>query len=208
MLYPREDPTKNELIFACGMCDHHESSNQKCVWRHELSNTVGETAGITQDVAADPSVGALLPPDPLSFILQETSPAIASASNDHRDNNVPDGTPANEHDKKNSIGGLEQLLSQSFLNDTTAPAMCCTMCGQEITCNICGQPTENGVWLEVDGDNNEHTFMSDVSEAEDEDDSFHSPSWQHVEFVDHGLNLDYDYTASSNEPATEQIMAS
>ena len=61
------------------------------MFRNELSNTVGETAGITQDVGSDPTVG-----------------------------------------------------------EDSIPPMC-TMCGEEIVCENCGQNQEDGfLCLEVD----------------------------------------------------------
>lgn len=57
MLYPKEDRVNNALIFACRNCDYREPAKSSCIFRNELTNTVGETAGITQDVGADPTVG-------------------------------------------------------------------------------------------------------------------------------------------------------
>lgn len=57
MLYPRENPADNTLDFACRTCHFTEKASTSCVFRNELRNTVGETAGITQDVSQDPTVG-------------------------------------------------------------------------------------------------------------------------------------------------------
>lgn len=58
MLYPKEDRHNNALMFACRTCPYsEEASTSACVFRNDLSNTVGETAGITQDVGSDPTVG-------------------------------------------------------------------------------------------------------------------------------------------------------
>ncbi|KAI9884714.1 MAG: hypothetical protein M1823_003495 [Watsoniomyces obsoletus] len=57
MLYPKEDRMLNKLVYACRTCEFSEDAAAACVYRHDLSNTVGETAGVTQDVAADPTVG-------------------------------------------------------------------------------------------------------------------------------------------------------
>ncbi|KAF2434418.1 DNA-directed RNA polymeras-like protein II subunit rpb9 [Tothia fuscella] len=56
MLYPRENPGENTLDFACRTCNFSEPASTSCVFRNELRNTVGETAGITQDVAQDPTL--------------------------------------------------------------------------------------------------------------------------------------------------------
>ena len=100
LLYPGEDRENGGLIFECRHCNESERADNSCVYRNELSNTVGETAGITQDVGSDPTV----------------------------------------------CGGFD------------IPPMC-TMCGQEILCEECGQPQEEGfLCLEVeDADSSEGT---------------------------------------------------
>jgi len=91
MLYPKEDRVSNTLMFACRTCQFSEAATSSCVFRNELTNTVGETAGITQDVGSDPTVGS----DELSHLLS-----------------------------------------------------LCTMCGQEIACEICGEvDMVGGRWL-------------------------------------------------------------
>ena len=60
MLYPKEDREKQELIFQCRTCLYQEPAASACVHHHDLTNTVGETAGITQDVGTDPTVGLTL----------------------------------------------------------------------------------------------------------------------------------------------------
>jgi DNA-directed RNA polymerase II subunit RPB9 len=57
MLYPKEDPERKELSFACRTCAYHEEPTSACIYRNDLTNSVGETAGITQDVGQDPTVG-------------------------------------------------------------------------------------------------------------------------------------------------------
>ena len=57
MLYPKEDRLNNTLMFACRTCQFSEPATSSCVFRNNLYNTVGETAGVTQDVGADPTVG-------------------------------------------------------------------------------------------------------------------------------------------------------
>ncbi|KAB8349883.1 hypothetical protein FH972_023896 [Carpinus fangiana] len=105
MLYPKEDRVNNALIFACRNCDYREPAPSSCIYRNELTNTVGETAGITQDVGQDPTVG-----DPTS--AQQTQ-----ESGEDDDSDMP----------------------------------CCTMCGQEIVCDVCEEPAaELGLCLEVE----------------------------------------------------------
>lgn len=57
MLYPKEDRLNSTLMFACRTCQFSEPAPSSCVYRNQLSNTVGETAGVTQDVGSDPTVG-------------------------------------------------------------------------------------------------------------------------------------------------------
>ena len=57
MLYPKEDPETHRLNFACRTCQYSEEAASSCVFRNVLNNAVGETAGVTQDVGSDPTVG-------------------------------------------------------------------------------------------------------------------------------------------------------
>ncbi|CAF9931866.1 hypothetical protein IMSHALPRED_008734 [Imshaugia aleurites] len=56
MLYPKEDRATNKLMFACRTCQFSEEAISSCVYRNTMYNTVGETAGVTQDVGSDPTV--------------------------------------------------------------------------------------------------------------------------------------------------------
>ena len=57
LLFPREDKSENRLLFACRTCSFTEEAPSSCVMRHEISSTVGATAGVTAEVAQDPTVG-------------------------------------------------------------------------------------------------------------------------------------------------------
>ncbi len=59
MLYPKEDEDSHKLQFTCRTCQYTEEANSTCVFRHLLNNAAGETAGVTQDVGSDPTVGDL-----------------------------------------------------------------------------------------------------------------------------------------------------
>lgn len=61
MLYPKEDEDNHKLQFTCRTCQYTEEATSTCIFRHSLSNTAGETAGVTQDVGSDPTVGIPLP---------------------------------------------------------------------------------------------------------------------------------------------------
>lgn len=108
-------------MFECRTCRWSREAESTCVYRNELTNTVGETAGITQDVASDPTVGA----NAAAAASKPSSAPLASQHNNQPASSVP-SPPA------------------SPLPDF------CTMCGQEIFCETCGNPTDFGFYLEVD----------------------------------------------------------
>jgi DNA-directed RNA polymerase subunit M/transcription elongation factor TFIIS len=57
LLYPKEDRSTNELKFVCKACTAVTQTDSACTYRHHLGSTVTETAGVTTDVANDPTVG-------------------------------------------------------------------------------------------------------------------------------------------------------
>ncbi|KAF2674372.1 hypothetical protein BT63DRAFT_394878 [Microthyrium microscopicum] len=58
LLYPQEDRENSKLVFACRSCPYSEPPISELVHQNDLSNKVGETAGITQDIGQDPTVRA------------------------------------------------------------------------------------------------------------------------------------------------------
>jgi DNA-directed RNA polymerase II subunit RPB9 len=56
MLYPKEDEELRKLQFTCRTCQYTEDAQSTCVFRNVLNSSSGETAGVTQDVASDPTV--------------------------------------------------------------------------------------------------------------------------------------------------------
>jgi DNA-directed RNA polymerase II subunit RPB9 len=58
MLYPKEDEEARRLQYVCRTCQYTENATSTCVFRHTLHSQAGETAGVTQDVSSDPTVGA------------------------------------------------------------------------------------------------------------------------------------------------------
>ena len=65
MLYPKEDKITSKLMFACRTCQYSEEAQSSCVFRNNMYNTVGETAGVTQDVGSDPTVSFAM----ISYLL-------------------------------------------------------------------------------------------------------------------------------------------
>ncbi|KAK4123018.1 hypothetical protein N657DRAFT_656367 [Parathielavia appendiculata] len=56
MLYPKEDEAQRKLMYTCRTCNYSEEATSFCVYRNVLNNASGETAGVTQDVASDPTL--------------------------------------------------------------------------------------------------------------------------------------------------------
>lgn len=70
MLYPKEDEANRKLQFTCRTCQYTEEAKTTCIFRNELDTSVGETAGVTQDVGSDPTVGlSQLPTEPVFCLL-------------------------------------------------------------------------------------------------------------------------------------------
>lgn len=120
MLYPKEDRMSNTLMFACRTCQFSEPATASCIWRNSLKEDVQETAGNVDDVAQDPTVGN------------------HSASDTH----MIERDDENDEDDEDDEDDLDIEVQE------IEPAMC-TMCGQEILCPICEQPTDAHISLEV-----------------------------------------------------------
>jgi DNA-directed RNA polymerase II subunit RPB9 len=60
LLYPKEDRETSTLLYICKACHATTEHDSACTYRHQLGATVQETAGVTTDVANDPTVGAAL----------------------------------------------------------------------------------------------------------------------------------------------------
>lgn len=65
MLYPKEDENERKLLFTCRTCNYSTDATSSCIYRNILNNKAGETAGVTQDVGSDPTVG-----HPLVLVFQ------------------------------------------------------------------------------------------------------------------------------------------
>ncbi|CAL8580957.1 DNA-directed RNA polymerase II core subunit rpb9, variant 2 [Xanthoria parietina] len=55
MLAPKEDRLNNKLMYCCRMCQYSEEADSACIFRNNIYNVIGETAGVTQDVGSDPT---------------------------------------------------------------------------------------------------------------------------------------------------------
>ncbi|KAL8722031.1 MAG: hypothetical protein Q9225_001407 [Loekoesia sp. 1 TL-2023] len=106
MLYAKEDRINNKLMFACRTCQYSEDAASACVFRNSIYNVIGETAGVTQDVGSDPTVGL--------------------------------------------------------------PDICCTLCGQVITCDFCGGVDERGVEADESSSEEEEEEEEEADNKEEE----------------------------------------
>lgn len=113
MLYPKEDPSSNVLMFACRSCQYSEPATAACIYRNALQEQIAETAGNVEDVAQDPTVS----------------------------------DSAHHHHAKDSV--MEDRIQDMDSEGDDIPEMC-TLCGQEILCPFCGQPSDGHMALEVD----------------------------------------------------------
>lgn len=58
LLYPKEDRNTSTLLYICKACHATTTHDSACTYRQQLGATVQETAGVTTDVANDPTVGS------------------------------------------------------------------------------------------------------------------------------------------------------
>ncbi|KIV92268.1 hypothetical protein, variant 2 [Exophiala mesophila] len=56
LLYPKEDRATSTLLYICKACHATTTHDSACTFRQHLGATVQETAGVTTDVANDPTV--------------------------------------------------------------------------------------------------------------------------------------------------------
>ncbi|KEF63284.1 uncharacterized protein A1O9_01261 [Exophiala aquamarina CBS 119918] len=58
LLYPKEDRATSTLLYICKACHATTTHDSACTFRQHLGANVQETAGVTTDVANDPTVGS------------------------------------------------------------------------------------------------------------------------------------------------------
>lgn len=97
LLYPREDRTNpSALLFECRTCAHSEPATTSCIFRNKLNDTVGETAGVIQDVGQDPTVG------PPSFCLLCGDELVCSRCDRDMDTSVTEADSGYESEAEQS----------------------------------------------------------------------------------------------------------
>lgn len=113
MLYPKEDEVDRKLMFTCRTCNFSEEATSSCIFRNAMNNAAGETAGVTQDVGSDPTVG---------------SPSLSS-----------DREPFRRRGSGSS--GLSASSGSSSSSGASSASACvssCLGCGSMIVCGTCG----------------------------------------------------------------------
>ncbi|KIY68985.1 hypothetical protein CYLTODRAFT_373507 [Cylindrobasidium torrendii FP15055 ss-10] len=56
LLYPRADPTRRFMTYACRICDFDEPVANACVYRNDLLTVTKEQKGETADLGTDPTL--------------------------------------------------------------------------------------------------------------------------------------------------------
>ncbi|KAI9567745.1 hypothetical protein HD554DRAFT_2219560 [Boletus coccyginus] len=56
LLYPKADPQRRIMVYACRICDHFEIGDNKCVYRNDLLTVTKEQVGVTTDLGLDPTL--------------------------------------------------------------------------------------------------------------------------------------------------------
>ena len=92
LLYPKEDRATNTLLFSCRTCHVSEPASSYCVFQNQLNTQVGDTAGVTQDVGSDPTVGLSCCMMCGEVIDDNSDDPLALESND-TDNTIDQSTP-------------------------------------------------------------------------------------------------------------------
>lgn len=150
MLYPREDEQEHRLKFVCRTCQYSEDASSTCIFRNVLNNTAGETAGVTQDVGSDPTVGCAHPdlqPDvtrssdeQTKITYNEEVPASpVSTANEHP---VSPVSAASEEARAEEHRAPRAILAHAAAPSPASGPVFCTLCGMIVRCQQCGG------WLE------------------------------------------------------------
>lgn len=147
MLYPKEDEDSHKLQFTCRTCQYTEEAVSTCVFRNILNNAAGETAGVTQDVGSDPTVGL---PDFAGLFGHFGSFSAFTAF-------VENG----------SLPGVNPGVCAPSASRSSDKPIMCACCGGLITCSTCDE-----VFLAVPGS----TELPDVANLNDVIESTESAS--------------------------------
>ncbi|KAH9833456.1 uncharacterized protein C8Q71DRAFT_773519 [Rhodofomes roseus] len=53
LLYPKADPQRRIMVYACRICNYDEIGENKCVYRNDLLTVTKEQVGVTGDLMND-----------------------------------------------------------------------------------------------------------------------------------------------------------
>ncbi|KAI0684507.1 hypothetical protein BC835DRAFT_1409144 [Cytidiella melzeri] len=53
LLYPKADPERRAMLYACRICPYDEDGENQCVYRNDLLTVTKEKVGITRDLGTD-----------------------------------------------------------------------------------------------------------------------------------------------------------
>ncbi|RDX39960.1 hypothetical protein OH76DRAFT_1413272 [Lentinus brumalis] len=56
LLYPKADPNRRVMVYACRICAYDEIGENQCVYRNDLLTVTREQVGVTADLASDPTL--------------------------------------------------------------------------------------------------------------------------------------------------------
>lgn len=121
MLYPKEDKDAQKLMYQCRTCQHVQQATSNCVYRNILKSQAGDTAGVTQDVALDPTVGAASPTSALAMcgccgqVIMCSDCEIRPA--------VVDSAAADDNDDNAEFRRSHGSPPQSYVADVVSPMM-------------------------------------------------------------------------------------
>ncbi|KAL1839409.1 hypothetical protein VTJ49DRAFT_1540 [Mycothermus thermophilus] len=125
MLYPKEDEAERKLMFTCRTCNFSEEATSSCIFRNTMSNSAGETAGVTQDVASDPTVGSPC----FSFTHVDSDRQVS--------NSLPSPPPLCVGSPDSVTSSLASTVASASITSSTCTVSSCLSCGRIISCNVC-----------------------------------------------------------------------
>ena len=155
MLYPKEDEVDRKLMFTCRTCNFSEEATSSCIFRNAMNNAAGETAGVTQDVGSDPTVGI----HSLSLDGGRRGSGASGLSNLSR-----------------STSSAASWPSSTTSAASSACVSSCLGCGSMIVCETCGDPFSmlpsepSTPELELDEASSALGFDKDLDMMEDDED--------------------------------------
>ncbi|KAI0313370.1 hypothetical protein OF83DRAFT_559730 [Amylostereum chailletii] len=56
LLYPKADPDRRLMVYACRICNYNEIGENSCVYKNDLLTVTKEQVGVIADLGADPTL--------------------------------------------------------------------------------------------------------------------------------------------------------